>query len=46
MSVDALLLLASLICFGLATFGIDIGKLNTVALGLFFFALVPFLHAI
>lgn len=34
-----ILLVASLICFVLATFGLPTGRINTVALGLVFYVL-------
>lgn len=38
MSIDSLLIVAALVCFGLAAFGVS-ARVNLVALGLFFWVL-------
>lgn len=38
MSIGLILLIAAIICFGLATFGVQVGRISLVALGLTLFA--------
>lgn len=44
--LDLLLLLAALVCFGLAAFSIAIRRVNLIALGLALWVAVPFLAAL
>ncbi len=43
--IDLILYLIAAICLALAAFGVTSARVNLLALGLFFWVLVPTLHA-